>query len=164
MLFNLTLELFLGWFFNPIELQHRDILSNVLMGFNETDNITSTIGLTTNTNKWPTSCEPPCHPSQGQAVEMPWPDWYEQYSNSILNDSDSRAAWKRVITCFDHNEIDQPSCIRQHGNEKVVKVQGWAKEWSLGCVNPASWLPVAVGHKFTQPRDHSFAQPCTYNN
>ena len=21
-----------------------------------------------------------------------------------------------------------------------VKVQGWAKDWSLGCVNPASWL------------------------
>ena len=24
-------------------------------------------------------------------------------------------------------------------------IQGWAKEWSLGCVNPASWLPLAVG-------------------
>ena len=22
---------------------------------------------------------------------------------------------------------------------------GWAKEWTLGCVNPASWLPLAAG-------------------
>ena len=35
------------------------------------------------------------------------------------------------------------------------------EEWSLGCVNPASWLPLAAGARFTQPRDHSFAQPCT---
>ena len=36
-------------------------------------------------------------------------------------------------------------------------VQGWTKEWSLG--------PAARGSKeagFTQPWDHSFAQPCTY--
>ena len=39
-------------------------------------------------------------------------------------------------------------------------MQGWAKEWSLGCVNPASWLPLAAGGEFTQPRDHSLAQPC----
>ena len=42
-------------------------------------------------------------------------------------------------------------------------LQSWAKEWSLGCVNPASRLPLAAGRKFTQPRSHSFAQPCTYN-
>ena len=34
--------------------------------------------------------------------------------------------------------------------------QGWAKEWTLGCVNPASWLPLAVGGEFTQLR----VQPC----
>ena len=39
-------------------------------------------------------------------------------------------------------------------------IQGCAKEWTLGCMNPASWLPLAAGCKFTQPRDHSFAQPC----
>ena len=37
-----------------------------------------------------------------------------------------------------------------------------AKEWSLGCVIPASWPPLAAGVRFTQPRDHSLADPCTY--
>ena len=41
-----------------------------------------------------------------------------------------------------------------------VSVQGSAKEWSLGCVIPASWPPLAVGAHFTQPRDPSFADPC----
>ena len=41
-------------------------------------------------------------------------------------------------------------------------LQGWAKEWALGCVYPASWLPLAAGGEFTQPRAHSFAQPCMY--
>ena len=39
-------------------------------------------------------------------------------------------------------------------------IQDWAKEWSLGCVN---LCPAARGSQkagFTQPRDHSFAQPC----
>ena len=43
-----------------------------------------------------------------------------------------------------------------------VSIQGWAKEWSLGCVNSC---PAARGSQeagFTQPRDHSFAQPGTY--
>ena len=40
-------------------------------------------------------------------------------------------------------------------------VQGWAKEWPLGCENPASLLPLAAGGEFTQPRDYSFAHPCT---
>ena len=31
-------------------------------------------------------------------------------------------------------------------------IQGWAKEWALGCVNPASWLPPAAGGEVTQPR------------
>ena len=37
-------------------------------------------------------------------------------------------------------------------------VQGWAKGWALGCVNPASWLPLAARHEFTQPRAHLIAQ------
>ena len=37
-------------------------------------------------------------------------------------------------------------------------VRGWVKEWGLGCVNPFSWLPLAMG-EFTQPGDHSFVQP-----
>ena len=40
-------------------------------------------------------------------------------------------------------------------------VQGWAKRWDLGCVNspPAARWSQEAG--FTQPRDHSFAQPCS---
>ena len=38
-----------------------------------------------------------------------------------------------------------------------------AKVWSLGCVNPASWLPLSEAHEFTQPRDHSVADPCISN-
>ena len=34
-------------------------------------------------------------------------------------------------------------------------------EWSLGCVNPSSWLPVATGNEFTQPRACLLADPCT---
>ena len=44
---------------------------------------------------------------------------------------------------------------------RVLNIQGWAKEWSLGCVNSR---PVARGSQeagFTQPRDHSFSQRCT---
>ena len=40
-------------------------------------------------------------------------------------------------------------------------VQRWAKMWALGCVNPASWLPLALGCKFTQPRTHLIAHFCT---
>ena len=55
---------------------------------------------------------------------------------------------------------------RYHGTKRglsrdLVHVQGWAKEWALGCVNPASWLSLAAGGEFTQPRAHSFAQPCS---
>ena len=94
-----------------IELQHRDVFSNVLMGYNETDDIASTIGLkTTNKPGW-----------KRQAVEMPFPDWYQQYSNSILNDSESRAAWREVISCIYQAFQDEPSCIQEHANEKVIK-------------------------------------------
>ena len=40
-------------------------------------------------------------------------------------------------------------------------IQGSAIRWALGCVNPASWFPLAVGGKFTQPRVHLLADPCT---
>ena len=35
-----------------------------------------------------------------------------------------------------------------------------AIRWALGCVNPASWLPLAAGREFTQPRDHLMAHLC----
>ena len=41
-------------------------------------------------------------------------------------------------------------------------VQGSAKEWSRGYVIHASWLPLAAGARFTQPRAYSLADPCTH--
>ena len=41
---------------------------------------------------------------------------------------------------------------------KKVRLQSSANELSLGCVIPASWSP--LGARFTQPRDHSLADPC----
>ena len=35
-------------------------------------------------------------------------------------------------------------------------VRGCANFWDLGCVNPASWLSLAAGTEFTQPRAHAF--------
>ena len=35
----------------------------------------------------------------------------------------------------------------------------WALRWALGCVNTASWLPLAVGREFMQPRAYIFADP-----
>ena len=46
-------------------------------------------------------------------------------------------------------------------NTFAFDVQGSAKEWSLGCVIPASRPPLSAGARFTQPRDHSLANPCT---
>ena len=44
-----------------------------------------------------------------------------------------------------------------------LTVQGSAKRWALGCMNPASLLPLATGSEFTQPRGraHLLADPCT---
>ena len=36
-------------------------------------------------------------------------------------------------------------------------IKRWAIRWTLGCVNPASWLPLAAGRKFTQLRAHLIA-------
>ena len=43
----------------------------------------------------------------------------------------------------------------------MMSVQGSAKEWSLGCVIPASWSPLAAEAHFTQPRDNFLPDPCT---
>ena len=43
-------------------------------------------------------------------------------------------------------------------------VEGPAKEWSLGCVIPASWPPLALWSHFTQPRENSSADSCSYQN
>ena len=39
-------------------------------------------------------------------------------------------------------------------------VQGWAKRWTLGCVNHASCHSLAMGRRFTQPRAYLLADPC----
>ena len=52
--------------------------------------------------------------------------------------------------------LTSPSCKNlpfQYKNQNI-QIQRWAIRWSLGCVNPASWLPLATGCEFTQPRAH----------
>ena len=45
----------------------------------------------------------------------------------------------------------------------MYSIQGWPKESTLGCVNPASDCLWPRGGELTQPReDHSLAHPCTY--
>ena len=46
--------------------------------------------------------------------------------------------------------------------KSFLDIQRWAKEWMVGCVNTASWLPLAAGCEFSQPRARSFGQPCIY--
>ena len=41
-----------------------------------------------------------------------------------------------------------------------LHIQRWAKEWTLSCVNPASWLPLVTGREFTQPRARFIAKLC----
>ena len=43
-------------------------------------------------------------------------------------------------------------------------LQGSAKKWTLDCVIPASWPPLAAGARFTQPRALSLSDPCTPDN
>ena len=44
-------------------------------------------------------------------------------------------------------------------------IHDWAKEWSLalGCVNSRPAARGSQEAEFTQPRDHSFAERCTYS-
>ena len=68
----------------------------------------------------------------------------------------------------EEEEEEGESCMRHVDVQFLAEgththKQCWAKEWSLGCVNPASSLPMAAGRKFTQPWDHSFPQPCKEN-
>ena len=51
---------------------------------------------------------------------------------------------------------------QEHDTYKSDKLQESAKEWSLGCVIPASWTPLVAGTRFTLSRDHPLAEPCTY--
>ena len=60
-------------------------------------------------------------------------------------------ATSRVLLCSDRQ-------LREEETDRAGLY--WAELKSIGCVNPASWLPLATGSEFTQPRGHSFAQPC----
>ena len=74
----------------------------------------------------------------------------------ILHDS--------ILGQFLTTKIDLLSGLSKHWTIKIYCVQGWAKEWSLGCVNSR---PAARGSQeagFTQPRDNSFAQLCIFSS
>ena len=43
---------------------------------------------------------------------------------------------------------------------KIYIFEGSAKEWCLGCVILVYRPPLAARARFTQPRDHSLADPC----
>ena len=47
---------------------------------------------------------------------------------------------------------------------RVSDVQRWAIRWVLGCVNPASGLPLAAGREVTQPRAYLVAQLCNVHS
>ena len=46
----------------------------------------------------------------------------------------------------------------------LLTIQRWAIRWALGCVNSGSWLPLATGRKFTQPRAHLISQLYIFRN
>ena len=74
----------------------------------------------------------------------------------------SRKAARRNVDLFPvaSQKIDLQS-MKEIKIGQETNLQGWAKEWTLGCVNPASKLPLAAGGELTQPGAYSFAQPCT---
>ena len=114
-----------------VELPYRYIFSYILMGFNETNSITSTIGLTSSN----TICENPGNQQGNNLVKMLRPDWYEQFSTSITTDSESRAEWREVLfNCFKdlsnagNVAKDITKCVYNNGYEKVTEVETMATE------------------------------------
>ena len=53
-----------------------------------------------------------------------------------------------------------PERKKKHFWNSRDTVQGWAQEWSLGCVNSRTAARGSQKAGFTQPRNYSFAQPC----
>ena len=62
-------------------------------------------------------------------------------------------------SCFFGARLDDTWQVLQH---KYLIVQNWAKDRALGCVKPASCLPLAAGNMFTQPRVPLF-RPSLYS-
>ena len=56
------------------------------------------------------------------------------------------------LAAFDKGGIndDDNDFATCRGGANIKHVQGSAKQWSLGCVIPASWPPKAAGAQFTQ--------------
>ena len=89
--------------------------------------------------------------------------------NSLL---ENRAKWARsllrlrviVLPLPNKHSILELTGLRRDGPMKSLplayRIQGSAKWWALGCVNPACWFHLAAGGEFTQPRVHLLADPC----
>ena len=90
-------------FFEDVASDFGDSFLDVLMGFNQTHNITSTIGLTR---------------SREGLVEMPEPEWYGNYSGPILEERDSRESWRNMVSCYYEGWRLLSPCIR-NASEKV---------------------------------------------
>ena len=52
---------------------------------------------------------------------------------------------KRMMASLPPLSFSDTFCRRTSRTVLSAEVQGWAKKWSLGCVNPDSWLPLATG-------------------
>ena len=75
----------------------------------------------------------------------PTPPWLELEEGGMRVSHNLSFAFHRISVTFNNTDL-----------------QGSAKRWALGCVNPASRLRLAVGDVFMQLRAHLLAYPCTY--
>ena len=94
-------------------------------------------------------------------LSLPLTHWDRIISQININCPDSTYC-HTLEPSYDITRVSTALCI-VHDSYKRIKIeilQGWAKKWFLGCVNPASWLPLAARREFTQHRDHSFAHSC----
>ena len=68
----------------------------------------------------------------------------------LMHQSNFKDIWKTRISPSLSECISPPFKCQCH-------LQGSAVRWSLGCVNPASWPPLAAGSEFIQPRAYLLA-------
>ena len=98
--------------------------------------------------------QPPQGPQQAHQVEA-----LQDHGESVSRKS--RAIRTVLVPRFLQQTLNQQADWTVNWQSfYFAELQGWAKEWSLGCV---SSRPAARGSQeagFTQPRDHSLAQPC----